>query len=607
MKRHVVLLLFALLLVGIPTFVEAQELSAKSFSERSNDLTASTTPRKDNNGVICALVKVQIASAYAKFEGAVMGDVEYKTSEYWVYMPAGSKRLTIKVENYLPLSVEFADYGVNALESKRTYLLVISGIVLQVQAQEPIQQMGYLMIESEPSQADVYLTINGQESLEGQTPFQKKLAYGTYALRLSSPLFHDETMSVVVDQPKVRINPQLKPAFGYLSLSSNPSGAKVTIEGVPTTFTTPCTTEVLASGTYTLRFSKEKHATVVRQVEVEDGKTIPVSVDLQSNFAPVTISSLPGATISINGNKVGTTSYTADLTPGLYDIEVQLANHHAATRQIEVEANKPQTIGLNPIPISGSLEVQTTPFDVSITIDGKDYGTSPITIDHLPIGQYEVKLTKKGYKNETVKVTVEEGKIVEINRTLVAEKPSDRPSVVEEKPKEEEIKPIKPRKQPSTFVLATAMPTHNVSELLNQPAFGLTVGHTRTFGWYVNAMCNLGVEKSKGTVNANGSMPTGTVAILNGEQTVSMYQATAGIAFSLSKAIKVTVGAGYGARTVYAQSVTGNYYKLKEASIQGVSVEGGLLLNMGFLSVEASVCAPALSAISSRVGIGINF
>lgn len=118
------LLSIVLFLMGIQ--INAQELSIKSFVENTKDLSASTNPRNDKNGTPCALVKVRIAAQGVKFEGYVIGDVEYKTSEYLVYMAKGSKRLTIKLEGYLPLDITFSDFGTNTLESKMTYLLTIS-------------------------------------------------------------------------------------------------------------------------------------------------------------------------------------------------------------------------------------------------------------------------------------------------------------------------------------------------------------------------------------------------------------------------------------------------------------------------------------------------
>ena len=119
-------LLLSILVSFLVMQISAQELTVKSFVENTKDLSASTNPRNDNNGTPCALIKVRIAAKGVLFEGNVVGNVDYRTSEYWVYMAKGSKRLTLKLEDYLPLDVAFADYAINALESKMTYMLTIT-------------------------------------------------------------------------------------------------------------------------------------------------------------------------------------------------------------------------------------------------------------------------------------------------------------------------------------------------------------------------------------------------------------------------------------------------------------------------------------------------
>ena len=158
--KKILLILF--LIIGWSA--EAQKLTVESFTPKSNDLSARTESRLDNNGTPCALVKVQLASSGALFEGNVMGTVEYKTSEYWVYMPQGSKRLTVKLEGYLPLAVEFADYGISSLEPRTTYQLVILGVVAQPQIQTTVTVTDTVFlpsspIEVQPSQKKEKLTI----------------------------------------------------------------------------------------------------------------------------------------------------------------------------------------------------------------------------------------------------------------------------------------------------------------------------------------------------------------------------------------------------------------------------------------------------------------
>lgn len=119
-------LLFIYLFIASIGTIYSQELKIVRFEQGLTDLSASVNVRNDINGVPCALIKVQLALQNVSFSGSVMGDVEKKVSEYWVYMPSGTKRLTINHSAYLPLKIEFADYGINKLESKNTYVCVVS-------------------------------------------------------------------------------------------------------------------------------------------------------------------------------------------------------------------------------------------------------------------------------------------------------------------------------------------------------------------------------------------------------------------------------------------------------------------------------------------------
>ena len=119
------ILLSLVLLFAAISSAFAQELTAKSSKLASSDLTAQTQPRKDLNYRNCALIKVGIGLQGVQFEGGIMGNVENKTGEYWVYMPQGNRQLKVKHANYAPVMVTFADYGVEKLESNRTYELIV--------------------------------------------------------------------------------------------------------------------------------------------------------------------------------------------------------------------------------------------------------------------------------------------------------------------------------------------------------------------------------------------------------------------------------------------------------------------------------------------------
>ncbi len=115
-------ILFLLLALCLTTGVSAQEeVTVKTFKELMSDLSARTSRRYDLNDDPCALVKVQYPKEGATFEGTIVGDVEYKNGEYWVYLSKGSKRLRIHLPEVPTITVEFSDYGVQQVESNMTY------------------------------------------------------------------------------------------------------------------------------------------------------------------------------------------------------------------------------------------------------------------------------------------------------------------------------------------------------------------------------------------------------------------------------------------------------------------------------------------------------
>ena len=169
-------LLLSILVSFLVMQISAQELTVKSFVENTKDLSASTSPRNDNNGTPCALIKVRIAAKGVLFEGNVVGNVDYRTSEYWVYMAKGSKRLTLKLEDYLPLDVAFADYAINALESKMTYMLTIT--------KEPIRNV--VQIQSEPKPEEHYDDVQPLEfAVSGVTFKMMYVKGGTFTMGAS--------------------------------------------------------------------------------------------------------------------------------------------------------------------------------------------------------------------------------------------------------------------------------------------------------------------------------------------------------------------------------------------------------------------------------------
>ena len=72
--KYLLLTICSLLLVMT---AGAQKLTVEKMEVAPMDLSASTQPRNDRNGNPCSLVKVQLATPGASFEGNVIGDTEF--------------------------------------------------------------------------------------------------------------------------------------------------------------------------------------------------------------------------------------------------------------------------------------------------------------------------------------------------------------------------------------------------------------------------------------------------------------------------------------------------------------------------------------------------
>lgn len=147
MKRYFIV--FAVFFLVVSS-VYSQELTIKSFKVITGDLSAQTQPRKDLNDKNCALVKVQFVGGISEIEGNVITPLIKHGNETWVYMPQGSRQMKVLTQSFLPVMVTFADYGIEKLESNRTYVLILTKPMSIIE-----QKKQALIIKYSPSSATV--------------------------------------------------------------------------------------------------------------------------------------------------------------------------------------------------------------------------------------------------------------------------------------------------------------------------------------------------------------------------------------------------------------------------------------------------------------------
>ncbi|MEI6751737.1 MAG: SUMF1/EgtB/PvdO family nonheme iron enzyme [Paludibacter sp.] len=417
MKKILSICLFLTLVCS----VSAQgTISVKSFRKLQNDMDArlNETAKKDFNGEPSAIIKVVTTQTGFTFDCGSIGIVKTinKPSEIWVYVPHGAKRISIFHEKL----GQIRDWMfTEPIEKSTVYELVLTTGKVITTVEETIESQ-WLVINTEPADASVYLN----DLFVKSGTYQTKLKPGSYTYRVEAPLYHTEAGKVEITDTKKEITANLKPAFGFISVSSEPEKeAKVIIDGKALTTNTPCKSEGLASGEHTVQVIKEMYQPSTQKVTITDGQTTPVNFKLQPNFAELNMTTSAEATLYVNNEQKAKGKWNGRLNPGVYSLEARMDKHRPAKQDIELAAGDVKTKDLQPTPIYGTLDISTTPVGATISINGKEYGTTPNTVHKLLIGDYTVKLRKEGYATVSKIATIVEGKSVEVNETLANGRP----------------------------------------------------------------------------------------------------------------------------------------------------------------------------------------
>ena len=105
----------------------------------------------------------------------------------------------------------------------------------------------------------------------------------------------------------------------------------------------------------------------------------------------------PGAQVEIDGTQRGTTPVTLELPSGSHEIAL---TRRGITRRFTVAISPgeqtSQTLDWSQVKETGSLAVTTEPVGAKVSVDGRPYGVTPLTIPDLPAGRRRVVLEGQG-------------------------------------------------------------------------------------------------------------------------------------------------------------------------------------------------------------------
>ncbi|MBQ9203774.1 MAG: SUMF1/EgtB/PvdO family nonheme iron enzyme [Prevotella sp.] len=329
--------------------IEAQSLAVQSFRLDETDLTANTpgTIVMDQNGLKCALIKVETTQTGFSFDAGSLGVVktEQKVGEIWVYVPEGVKRLTI---SHQQLGV-LRDYDLGQmLRRAKTYILKLSsGEVQTIVKQSRTSQ--YVVFQMTPPNAVVMLDNEMLSTVDGVAT--KMMKFGTYDYRVQAPDYLPEVGKVTVNDPRNKhvVNIKLKPNFSQVTLTVD-NNAEIWVNGQKKG--EGSWTGNLGAGTYEFETRKAGHrpATTSRDIAVT---STPQTIRLNAPtpiYGEADINSQPAmADIYIDGKKYGQTPQLVDqLLIGQHQIRLSRQGYADYTGSLAIR------------------EGDTTPFSVTL-------------------------------------------------------------------------------------------------------------------------------------------------------------------------------------------------------------------------------------------------
>ncbi|PIR18201.1 MAG: hypothetical protein COV46_00880 [Deltaproteobacteria bacterium CG11_big_fil_rev_8_21_14_0_20_49_13] len=215
---------------------------------------------------------------------------------------------------------------------------------------------------------------------------------------------------------------------GTANVFSNPSGAKIFLDGKDTDLTTPSILENLTIGKiYKIKLAKEKFDDFEKDVAINSAEPVMMETELRTESGTLEVKSDPdGAMIYVNGlpTNQSTPAILKDLQLNS-DLKITLVKpeYKDLDQSVKLSNSKPQTLIAKLIKATtemGSVMITSTPPGAQVFYNGRDTGmVTPSTISNIPVGEKSnIRLAKSGFENFTQTVTLKDAKPLDITAEL---------------------------------------------------------------------------------------------------------------------------------------------------------------------------------------------
>lgn len=188
--------------------------------------------------------------------------------------------------------------------------------------------------------ADAEIFIDGKS--KGLRTWAGPLKAGKYIVECKQEKHKPTSLSINVkaDKAETFVIPSPVAITGSVYVRSNPSGATIDIDGVEYG-STPKLIHDLIIGQHSVKLTMPNHKAEQYNIYIKEGETENIDGVL-SDIAHMTIDSKPSnAKLFINGENVGMTPYSNDMSSGDYDIEIQHKKFQTFKDKVHLDSSNP--------------------------------------------------------------------------------------------------------------------------------------------------------------------------------------------------------------------------------------------------------------------------
>jgi hypothetical protein len=284
----------------------------------------------------------------------------------------------------------------------------------------PAAVPGKLVVNTDPP--GIVVVLDGKRS--GQTPVTLEVPAGEHVLTLmaeAGPRTIPVTIAAGATVSQfVEVSRQVTPQTGQLQIRTEPSGARVVVDGTARG-NAPVTVTDLAPGPHTVEVANDV-GSIRQDIVVEAGVTASLVVPMQTTpqgalSGWISVAAPVDVQIYEDTRLVGSSRSDRLMVPvGRHEIDiVNEALGYRERRSVNVTPGQVSAIRLDwP---SGSMAINAQPW-AEVFIDGQRVGETPIGNVQVPVGTHEVVFRHPELGEQTVRATVTVGTPARISADL---------------------------------------------------------------------------------------------------------------------------------------------------------------------------------------------